>query len=521
MSRSSISNSIILLALIIQHSRAWEIEKIKNQAMRFSQIGRMKLIQEQRQVTFNINVSMVEATIHTAKDIIDKMKKEFNATNDERFMLKCKNLETQLKLKEEVFDDIFVRAQSVKLTRSKRFAGFFGAADGVQVESAFNKVSEHFNTLVNDYNVLKEKYFESVRMHNATFREMLKSSAIQQAQITIQIVEKAINAILNMQVRKRLVPSLVDFASFKNKLAKINASLDEDVNIPYASVHEYYYNLPVEHQVNNNSLKLTMNIPIVEKNSRDFFKIDEIPIALKDELIRLNTGYKYIAVGANDSVLFRNFDSCTDAINNTYHCEPQSALLENNIDNCIIGVKFRDSIDLDLCPMKIMKTEKVVVDKISNKIGVFYSNVTSSIHIMCNGNTSTEKLEAKTVTLLHLDHTNCQARCNGHKIFVVKTIKEDEFNITMRMDVGFDMKQLQERLRRNESIIDYGEFFDDNIGRLKKMEKESDLEVKSIDGPLFQSSLSQGVVILAVVGVIIIVLIVIKMIINRKNQTSK
>ncbi|KAG5684708.1 hypothetical protein PVAND_013922 [Polypedilum vanderplanki] len=443
--------------------------------LRFTKIGDMQLVIEQREITFNVNftdlrnlMGLVFEEIKKTKTYLEAEKNAGNIKTDQtEYINELGEIEKYVKSKEGELNDLSFdfngQETSTKNKRLKRDAE-------TNINYNFNEVYKTQNQTVERLNLMRELYLKSKDLLSNITLEVTKQTVLNSLRTKVNRIIDIMEAIHSVQTRNRLSKAIVSLKEFQDSLKKINDTLRSDLALPYDRSSKYFYNLEVSHRFENDIFKLTIVVPIVQKVKRELFLIEEFPTFYNSTLQLTNVKWKYIAMSEyyNNSMTFKDLSLCTAPIESVYLCETQSPLINyNNSNDCATNSKRDGKIDIEKCEMSTFKVNHLLLIKLADGHFFYYTPNNETMNVSCNKKEDEILLSANTTGLLKLNK-GCIAT-NDRYTLIGKT-KYKEVSKFFTVNIGYDVDKLLRELANKTSPL-FNQFYVDSLNVLREMSK--------------------------------------------------
>lgn len=452
------------------NAQSFENEILKSrQGLRFENIGELKIISSTHRLTFNINFTEVESLMNEIEStLINSIAQIKSDSKNINYLEKLERMSKVLNQLREIFNDVFgIRKKTIK-KRSISIPfedlinfNIFSTNSGDDLAQNLKMIVNGMNSASMYLENLKSEFKDSIEIQKSTNEELEKQVKLNEIAIKIYMVKSKIRGILTLQQRARLSSMFVSITEFNDTLNEIqNISNENDEELPFSQVNEYFFNLKTFHSVEGKILKLSVEVPKVEKINRKLYKIHEIPSSDGENLIITDVKWKYIAVGDENVMMLESIDPCLKAVKpNTYLCTPQSPLISKNAKSeCLVQALQLQSIEVNSCETSGVKFKQLTFIRLGNGEYFYYSpNRNNNIKITCDSKIQTLTLE-KNTGILKLEK-GCSVETDKFKIISTKTFKK---SIYKSFNVGYTGKtidQLKASLQIPEYLNDVQEDF--------------------------------------------------------------
>lgn len=443
------------------------------QALRFEEIGKLKLIKSYKAIKFQINIKTFEESILNATEHFELVKEMFR--NDSFTINKLDNIKMVLDLKKMEFDDIMyglLKTEQNKHSRKKRtcFYGLFMCAeDAEKIAVDLNSHRDKTNEIVNIFNDFNSIAHNTSTLLNNTVEDIARKSAMMYLMDEKGDIERIINAFTKMLTERRLNSEIIPIDQFKNAVETLKFEEDEDR--PYQKIIEYYYNLPLKYTIEPDVIEIEVNIPIVEKISRKLFKIVEIPARSEGKLIMTDVIWKYIAENDNETVVFITMDVCYKSQHNEmYYCKTQSPIKNKFSSDCLndalIGSR---KIDINLCKYSAAKPRSLMFIKLNEGEYFYYTPLNETLTVTCGAETTNELLVENTSGIINLE-PECIAATSAYKLITTMRYGPAGYRKINVVRVFFDVDKLKDNIKKyNAPYVD--NFYIESLELLRDMSK--------------------------------------------------
>lgn len=433
----------------------WKIEKLNDlEGLRFENIGEVKLITKHHTLNFEFNVSVIQELITNATTYISEVEKSY--TSDDMFIENLKKIKTNLKLREYEFNDILYgsveTAPQNTLSRKQRA---LSDQDGENIKKDISLLNKTINDLI-DYSQLMKNYTVNFNEHyKKTLEELGKRNSVGVVNNFHGEVERKIKAIIDLLTRQRLSSEIITLPEFNDSISKIVKNLTIQDELPYKKFIDYYFNIPVSHKVNGTVIKLQMDIPIIERTSKELYRIVEFPARNGDNLILTDAKWKYAARNSSQTMMFTDLKTCYQSDKNLFYCKLQSPLMENKANDCIVHALENRKIESKLCKAIGLKYENLIFIHLNDGQYFYYTPKNEILNISCILKDEAVSLSENTNGIIDLD-PGCKAVSNGQVL--IKTVKYQEapFIKNKILSVSFNLDEVRENIKLyNTSLIDH------------------------------------------------------------------
>lgn len=443
-------------------------------ALRFEEIGKLKLIKSYKALKFQINIKTFTESILNATEHFQLVKDMFS--NDSYTQCKLDNIKMVLDLKKMEFEDTMyglLKTDRNEHSRMKRFLENFGlmtSSHGEQIKIDLNAHREKTNEIVKIANQLGLVANKTTTLLNNTVQDMARKTAMMYLLDEKDDIERIVNAITKMLTERRLKSEIIPINELYDA---INAmKIDEDEDRPYEKLIDYYYNLRINYTIEPDFIDIEVNVPIVEKAPRKLFKIVEIPARSDGKLIMTDVIWKYIAENHNETVVFMTMDVCYRSQHNeiTYYCKTQSPIKNKNSSDCLndalVGSR---KIDINLCKYSAAKPTSLMFIKLNEGEYFYYTPVNETLTITCGAETTNELLVESTSGIINLE-PECIAVTSAYKLITTMRYGPTGYRTINVVRVFFDVDKLKDNIKKyNAPYVD--NFYIESLGLLRDMSK--------------------------------------------------
>lgn len=405
------------------------------QALKFEEVGSLKLIVETKTLTFNFNLSnLVETTDKGFKEKLALIKSLCDDQNGGSCGKSISIIIEQLEAKKDELEDM---VKKPKLSREKRdIFGLMTQYDGQKIHGDLKNMQKtliKIHDLVNEHQAKLESIMLQLNQtakwldnstafnHNQSFR-IEASMLIYESQHELSELSEKLSSIYRVMLSKRMDVGLISNSEFQKKLDGIESKLTgTSKTLPFRNVRDYLNNVEALHSIHNNTLTIEMRIPIIEERIWSLFKIHKLPAQNDDKLVILDTQWSYLANDSSHILNFISLDYCLndDQKSSTYLCEVQSPLVTIDSDGDCITKAFKDrQIDMKVCAPMIRSVQYLQLTFVRYSDGqyFYFTNQDESLQIICHGVEEIVILKSKT-GMIYLQ-PGCSVITERVKIFV-------------------------------------------------------------------------------------------------------
>lgn len=464
-----------------QEKKYYTIETLNSlQGLRFEKVGSLKLIVETRLLTFNFNLTSMMETIDKGFNTKLQVMESLCGQNDEGCKKEINKLIGKLGRRNDELKNMRHQKFPRSFLRFKRsFPGFMSESDGYKLRKDLEKVLQELKLVLSQHHeairLLREA---NLRLANATEIAHNRTDKIETSLLitkthfeTIELEDK-VKAIYRVMANKRMDNELTSSSLFQSKLDDIEKTLNgTNRELPFRNVQEYFDKIETSHRVTEHTLLVEVKVPIVEKNARDLFKIQSIPIRVDDSFAFLETQWSFLANNSNSILTFTNLEPCyeSDQATTSYLCELQSPI-QLGPDTDWLTKSFRQGkIDISTCmtTVRVVKFSQLTFIKCGDGKYFYFANNNDTLQVSCRGN-------VENVTLTHLTglltmEPGCSAVSDNVKLFVTgRSIETPYWNQNV-LNITLDLDDFKRTVERISAPSDSHTQLYENINELRKV----------------------------------------------------
>ncbi|XP_070503810.1 uncharacterized protein [Chironomus tepperi] len=470
---------LLLVVLTANITNGYNLIPLKEmQALHFEEIGKLNLIQKYKAINFQINIREFIVSIQNATEHFSLVKDMFR--NDSFTQNKLDNIKMVLDLKKMEFEDtlygLVKTEENIHSRRKRETFGLLDKDDGRKINLHLEELRKKTNEIIHIGNSLRLVAHNSSTLLNNTIMEISRKSAMMYLMDQRDEIERIVNAITRMLTERRMNSEIIPITELDKEIK--NIKLNSDETLPYNKLIDYYYNLCLNYTIDEDVIKVEVDIPIVEKLSRKLYKIIEIPARNEGKLIMTDVIWKYIAENDNETVVFMSLDVCHKSQHNgiVYYCKTQSPIKNKNSNDCLNNaLSSKSTIDMNLCKYSAAQPTSLMFIKLNDGEYFYYTPENETLTVICGAEPKNEILVEKTSGIIELD-PECIAVTSTYKLITTMRYGPTSYRKINIVRASFNVDELKENIQKyNTPFVD--KFYIESMGLLRDMSKP----IKSVE----------------------------------------
>lgn len=366
--------------------------------------------------------------------------------NDVNFVKKLTEVEKFVDLKLKEYLDITSGLEPFEEPQNNR--------EKRHIIEGLNAMGFYINNLTKTLHNFEKDFNETSKIQHETALTIDKDNNVHRLQRLAGHIETRFDAIIGVQIQERLSSYLVSFDKFEVEKNKIENSLGDDEELPFASINEYFHNLKVRHEIVSRNLILSIDIPIVQKAKWMLYKIQEFPARFNDSLLITNVGWKFLANSSNEFTKLTSLKPCI-ASGSSYLCEPQASIHTTSHDDCLTHAFVARVMNPQMCHTASASYERLTFIQLSNARYFYYAPADETISVTCNREKFSQLLSNSGIIALG---AGCSVETSTYKLFPAQFSQSTPVEIIL--ETGFDREDLKKIIAGEKTMLTENAFYD-------------------------------------------------------------